>query len=92
MKFRLILNKTFDIDTKRDWGDDYSNLIDHLKDGGVEPGTDANPDDIHDAIRSMLEDDIEYVVDLSIDETDFEILIPADATFEVPAEDEDDAA
>lgn len=91
IKFKLTLHKEFEIDTKRDWGDDNSTLIEHLRDRvGVEPGEKAGPDEIHDAIRSMLGDDIEYVVDLSLDETDFEIEIPDGTEVEVPEEEEDD--
>lgn len=90
MKFKLTLNKVFDIDTDRDWGKDLTTLIEHLRDNvGVEPGNAAGEDEIHDAIRSMLADNIEYVVDLSLDETDFEIDIPKGTEVEVPTEEED---
>jgi hypothetical protein len=90
IKFKLTLNKVFDIDTDKDWGGEHANLIEILKDKlGVDPGTDAGVDEIHDAIREMLADDIEYVVDVSLDETDFEIEVPTGTTFPVPAEDED---
>jgi hypothetical protein len=93
MKFKLILKKEFNIDTKVHWGNDHTTLIETLRDQiSVAPGDEAGPDEIHDAIRAMLESDIEYVVDLSLDENDFEIFIPPDTTIEVPAEDEDDAA
>lgn len=91
IKFKLVLHKEFEIDTKRDWSDDYTTLIEALRDNaGVEPGDQANADQIHDAIRSMLEDDIEYVVDLDLDANDFEISVPEGTTVEIPAEEDEE--
>jgi hypothetical protein len=95
IKFKLKLSKEYEIDTAKQWNGDHDTFIEALKDKvGVEPGNEASVDEIHDAIRSMLEDEIEYVVELDIDAMDFEIEIPAGTTFMVPeeSEDEDSAA
>jgi hypothetical protein len=91
MKFKLILHKEFDIDTDRDWNGELGSLIDALKNNiGVEPGNTATHKEIADAIEVMLADDIEYVVTLDLDETNFSIEVPPGATVEVPAEEDEE--
>lgn len=90
-KFKLTLYKVYELDTERDWSNDHTTLIETLRSSvGVEPGNQADADQIHDAIRSMLEDDIEYVVDLDLDANDFEISVPDGTTVEVPAEEDEE--
>lgn len=91
MKFKLVLHKEFEIDTDRDWNGELDTLIEALRDKvGVEPGNEANHREIAEAIEAMLSDDIEYVVAVDLDETNFSIDVPVGTTVEVPAEEEED--
>lgn len=82
----LVLTKTFNIDL--DSPDLKPFLVEVLRDQH-EPGT-ADSSAIHDAIRSMLEDDFDTLVDLEdITSDDFKIEVPAGTTMEVEADDTD---
>ena len=89
MKFNLTLHKTFEIDTDKDWGGDMSALMRQLQ-MNCEAGSTASADDIHDAILAMLGDDIDAIVELDLDETDFAISIPEGTTLEIPEDPEDE--
>lgn len=91
IKFKLTLNKTYEIDTDRDWSGDIGALIETLRDKiDVEPGTTASAEEIHDGIREMLSDDFESVLDLDLSENDFQIEVPPGTEVEIPADEEDE--
>jgi hypothetical protein len=91
MKFKLTLHKVFEVDTDKDWNGGLETLIEHLKDTvGVKPGEKADADQIHDAIRSMLDDDIGYVIEPELSADDFEIEVPSMAIVKIPEEEEEE--
>lgn len=81
MKFRLTLNKIIDVDTDDPRfggeGDDVIRdaLRDSQEDNTADPAT-ASPAELHDAVRYLLENDMDVLFDVSdIDENDFEIAV-----------------
>lgn len=83
MKFKLIIEKTYEIDTDQDWGGDLSGLQEQLQ-KLVGSGETADSDDIHDALREMLEDHIDSVIgDEGLDANDFTIVVPKDTKLKV---------
>jgi len=87
MKFTVNINKTFEIDTDRDWGGDLDALIDILKENGAEDL--ANASEIEYALNEMAEDDLDSILgDNGIDCADISIEVPYGTTLKIPAEDE----
>ena len=87
MKVKLILHKEFEVDFAKDHNHDM--LVEALHDTGVE-GT-ADSDDIHDAIREILDTDLDGALielsDICVD--DFKIEVPNDFTLQVPEKEGD---
>jgi len=85
MKFRVTINRVIDIDTERDWSvDTRVRLLEELDAMGVE-NREASPEEIHDAIRTMLDDDIDEVIgDEGPVSTDYDIEIREDVSLFVP--------
>lgn len=79
MIITLELKKTFTIDLDAEANKDIKEMIvdrlaeneDNLSDGEVVLDSAV----VHDEVREILSDDIDSLLDLDIDETDFEILI-----------------
>jgi hypothetical protein len=86
MKFKLKLEKEFEIDTDKDWGGDLDGLFEQLKNCGLAEGETASKSDIEEAIREMLAEGIETVVDLDLDETNFTITVEEGTTIDIPLE------
>lgn len=91
MKIQLKLEKSYEIDTDRDWDGDTSKLVEVLRDEiRVEPGQTASFKDIEDAVKHMLSEDFEYVVDLDLSEEDFVVTVAPEVNIEIPEEEEDE--
>jgi len=81
MKLRITLHKVFEIDTSR-WDPDFDGNI--LEEAGFERFSE-NKDEMHDAVKDGLENDLEMFLDLAeIDhhECEVEILDPKNITKE----------
>lgn len=79
MKVKLVLNKEFPIDLDASHNSDIKQLlIERIADQqDVEQSPDLvkNHTFLHDAVRESLADDINDIVDLDLDEHDFEITV-----------------
>lgn len=88
MKFKLTLHKEFEVDTDKDWGKDLTGLYEKLRDE-FSSGYTARGQEIADAITKMLAEDIETVVDLNLDETNFTVTVDPATAVDIPEDDED---
>lgn len=89
MKFKLTLHKEFEIDTDTHWDKDLTGLYEKLREHGFDEGETVAVNDIRLAIKAMLADDIETVVDLDLDETDFKVVVEFGTSLTIPVEPED---
>lgn len=88
MKFKLTLHKEFEIDTDTHWDKDLTGLYEKLREN-FDEGEAVEAIDIQVAIEAMLADDIETVVDLDLDETDFKVVVEFGTSLTIPVEPED---
>jgi len=91
MRFKILINKTIEIDTDREWGGDLSALYDALREAGYEGQVTAS--EIEDALGLMADEDLASISeDFGIETMDMQFEVPPGTTLKIPPEDEEDAA
>lgn len=77
MKLKLTLHREYVLDLSAAKNADVANMLLEMYNEGIDDPiddlADADPDELHDVVKQALADDINNVVDLDLDDGDFEI-------------------
>jgi len=88
MKFKILINKTIEIDTDREWGGDLSALYGALREAGY--AGHATASEIEEALDLMADEDLASIgveEDFGIDTMDMQFEVPPETTLKIPEED-----